>query len=125
VNTAGAFKMAVLIAGVLIGAWQSFISLQTIFVMRDEWLLLVALIIGPLSIIPAVVVSIWKPRLSGWWLISGGIALSGVVALHSGVEAVQIQTALFLYSLPMMLLGVGFVLVAKLGSASKALSGNT
>ncbi|HWS17574.1 MAG TPA: hypothetical protein VN223_06145, partial [Candidatus Elarobacter sp.] len=73
-KTAGALKPTLLIVGLVIGTWQCFISLQTIFVMRGEWLLLIALIIGPLSIIPAVVVGLWRPRLSGWWLISAGIA---------------------------------------------------
>jgi hypothetical protein len=112
-KTAGALKLILLITGVIIGTWQSFISLQTIFVMRNEWLLLIALIIGPLSIIPAVAVSVWRPRSSGWWLISAGIAFSVVVAFHSGIETVQIQTASFLFSLPMILLGTGFVWVAK------------
>jgi len=114
-KTAGVLKRVLFITGLVIGAWQGFISLQTIFVMREEWLLLVALIIGPLSIIPAVVLGMWRPRLSGGWLISAGIAFSVVVAVHSGVETVQIQTAFLHFSLPMILLGAGFIWVAKLG----------
>ena len=109
----GALKVALFIIGIVIGAWQGFISLQTIFVMRDEWLLLIALIIGPLSIIPAVVLSLWKPRLGGSWLIIAGIGFSVVVAAHSGAEMVQLQTAFLHFSLPMILLGVGFIWIAK------------
>jgi hypothetical protein len=109
----GALKVAFFIIGIVIGAWQGFISLQTMFVMRDEWLLLIALIIGPLSIIPAVVLSLWKPRLGGSWLIIAGIVFFVVVAAHSRVEMAQIQTAFLHFSLPMLVLGIGFIWIAK------------
>jgi hypothetical protein len=112
-KTAGALKPILLIVGVIIGTWQGFISLQTIFVMKDEWLLLVTLIIGPLSIIPAVLVSMWRSRLGGWWLISAGIAFFALTLLHRGIESGQIKTAFFLFALPIVLLGVGFVWVAR------------
>jgi hypothetical protein len=115
-KTAGALKLILLMAGVLIGTWQAFVSLQTIFVMKNEWLLLVALIIGPLSVVPAAVVSIWRPRLGGWWLVSAGIAFFVIASLHAGIEIGQITTAFSLFSLPMILLGAGFIWIAKLGS---------
>jgi hypothetical protein len=112
-KTAGALKAILLIVGFIIGTWQGFISLQTIFVMRHEWLLLIALIIGPLSIIPAVVVSIWRARLGGWWLISAGIAFFAITIFHEGIESGQIESAFFLFALPIILLGLGLVWVAK------------
>jgi hypothetical protein len=115
-KTLGALRLILAIAGVIIGLWQGFISLQTIFVMKNEWLLLIALIIGPLSIIPAVAVSMWRPGLGGWWLISAGVTFFVIASLHRGIEITQIRTAFFLFSLPMILLGVGFVWLAKTGS---------
>ena len=112
-KTADPLKLILLVVGVIVGTWQCFISLQTIFVMRDEWPLLVALLIGPLSIIPAVLVGLWRPRSSGWWLISGGIAFFALTSLHKGIESVQIENAFFLFSLPMILLGAGFIWAAK------------
>jgi len=113
-KTASNLKLILLMAGVLIGTWQGFISLQTIFVMKDEWLLLIALIIGPLSVIPVLVVSRWRPRLGGWWLIIAGIIFFALTLLHRGIEIGQIENSFFLFSLPMILLGAGFIWVAKL-----------
>jgi hypothetical protein len=121
-KTAGALKLILLMAGVLIGTWQAFISLQTIFVMKDEWLLLTALIIGPLSVIPALAVSIWRSRLAGWWLISAGIAFFVLTLLHRGIEIGQIENSFSHFSFPMILLGAGFIWVAKADSHSKASS---
>lgn len=114
---ASALKVVLLIAGVLIGSWQGFVGLQTIFVMKEEWLLLIALIIGPFSILPAVLVSMWRPRFGGWWLICAGVGFSLLALLHPGLEISQLKSAAFRFSLPMVLLGIGFVLTGKLASS--------
>jgi hypothetical protein len=121
-KTASVLKPILLLVAVVIGAWEGFISLQTIFVMKNESLLLMALIIGPLSIIPAAAVSMWRSQLAGRWLIGAGIAFFAITSLHRGIEIGQIKTALFLFSLPMILLGVGFIWVAKVESHSNVSS---
>ena len=50
----GAVKPALLVVGTVLGLWHCLISLQTIFVMKDEWLLLFGVVFGPLLTLPAV-----------------------------------------------------------------------
>jgi hypothetical protein len=50
----GVVKPALLVVGTVLGLWHCLISLQTIFVMKDEWLLLFGVVFGPLLTLPAV-----------------------------------------------------------------------
>lgn len=102
-------KAALAVIGTAVGLWHCFISLQTIFVMKDEGLLVLGLVFGPLLTLPAVLSSAWKPRVGGWILTVAACVFLLTSVLHYGIELYQIGVAIAQFVLPMALLGVGFI----------------
>ena len=118
----GVLRPALLVVGTVLGLWHCFVSLQSIFVMKDEWLLLFGVVFGPLLTLPAVLTSAWKPRIGGWILtVAAGVFLLTLL-FHHGVELYQIGVATSEFVVPMVLLGAGFIWSAKHGDSTKALA---
>ena len=102
-------KLLLVASGLTIGIWYAFLTLQTIFVMRDEWVLLAGLVVGPLSVLPAIVVSIWRPRAAGKWLLAAATAFLVITCTHRGVDGHQVGMSVTKFVLPMVALGVGCI----------------
>lgn len=111
------FVLLLAIAGVAIGIWHFGLVLPAIFLFRaDEpiasWL---ALLLGPFSTLPAVILALFKNRVGGLWLISGGIIsfISMAIAEHFNVE--NLIPFFIMMSAPMLTVGCIFLIKATLG----------
>lgn len=102
--------------GVALGLWHGQLAMQAIFVFRENeplasWL---AIGLGPATTLIASVLGIFFPRVGGTWLIASGIAsflifLAGERGLSESVAPFLLQI-----SVPMVAVGLGFLLAAKL-----------
>jgi hypothetical protein len=106
-------KAVLIVLGLLIGWWHFRLSLQTIFLMRDEKLLLTAVLLGPFSTLPVVVIGVFRPKLAGVWLVLSGAAFMCLSAIAGPMDTQQMKTGLLLFLLPMCLLGTGFMGLAR------------
>lgn len=110
-----ALKYGFTIVALIVGIVHFGLALKAIFVFRNNepismWILVSA---GPLSTLPASILAIFKPKAGGIWLICG--AIISIIALVLNQNAVQdyasILWFLVRYTAPMLLLGVGSILL--------------
>jgi hypothetical protein len=68
-------KFSLILSSLAIGIWHFGFALKAIFVFRPKESLLLWIIIfaGPLSTLPAVLVSLFWFRIGGIWLVCGGL----------------------------------------------------
>jgi len=105
-----------------VGWYYLRIGMKAIFVFRNNeplasW---VGIIAGPLSILPATLLALFKRKLGGYWLIAGGLIsfcaflfLSNDVSLKEVPFLALAMKVALLILLPMLGLGLSFVLLSK------------
>ena len=108
-------KIGLFLTGFAIGVWHHVVGMTSIFVFKGTESLFVwlAMILGPLSTLPAVIVSWFRPKIGGYWLVGG--ALVCVLSIGIGEELTLKQMGIWFLkvSAPMLAIGVGFFLLMK------------
>lgn len=100
-------RYILLSVGIIIGFFHLKQGLKAMFVFRTNepismWISIIA---GPLSTLPAVLLSFFLPKIGGVWLICGSI-LSAVAFLITTHTFRDISWYLLGYSFPMFIFGV-------------------
>jgi hypothetical protein len=101
---------AIFVAGLTIGWYHLRLALKSIFVFKNNeplasWLCMIS---GPLSTLPATVLSIFKRKIGGYWLIIGGTVSFITFLILRPTDPVAFGEKI---SLPMIVLGVLFLLL--------------
>lgn len=112
--------------GIIVGIWHGFIGLRGLWVFREHeplssWIVILT---GPLSMLPATLLAVFRRPWGASWLIGGGLlSLGGVVLteVNNGETAMEVTSAALSYSraiaLPMFLVGVGLILLHRRAAA--------
>lgn len=103
------------VAGLALGVWHLRLALDAIFVFRrgealTSWITMLA---GPLSTLPAVVLTLVKRKLGGYWLLAGAaISFTIFILAERGLTE---NTVPFLSMMagPMAIIGAGMVLLSR------------
>jgi len=89
------------------------LALKAMFVFRSDepastWHFIVS---GPLSTLPAVIVSYFWPKIGGTWLIAGSVLsfLFAIASMQTDWNLHDIVWYFTLYSGPMLVLGIGTI----------------
>lgn len=108
----------ILSVGIALGIWHNLIGVRSLWVFRSgeplsSWMIIFA---GPLSTLPAILLTIFRRSWGAGWLIGGGLFSLGVIVvteMANGEPTTEIANAAFRYSatiaLPMVLLGLGLL----------------
>jgi hypothetical protein len=106
-------KYILLLAGILVGCAHLWLALKAMFVFRNDepsstWNFIVS---GPLSTLPAVIVSYFWPKIGGTWLIVGSVLsfLFAIASMQTDRNLHDIVWYFTLYSAPMLVLGIGTI----------------
>lgn len=111
-------KYSLLVIGIIVGSIHLRMGLKTMFVFSNNepistWFFVLS---GPLSTLPAVVVSFLWPRVGGTWLIFGSIF--SLIAFMVGTmrDTQSIMWYFINYSAPMFMLGLAAFLQHKVST---------
>ena len=106
-------RYILLLAGIVLGCAHLWLSLKAMFVFRSDesastWNFIVS---GPLSTLPAVIVSYFWPKIGGTWLIVGSVLsfLFAIASMQTDRNLHDIVWYFTLYSGPMLVLGIGTI----------------
>ena len=104
-------RYALIAVGLLLGIWHFKVAIKAMFVFRDNdpssmWNFILT---GPLSTLPAVIVSFLWPKIGGSWLLLGAV-LSAVFAVIATLDQ-RLIWVILLYCAPMLILGLGLLLL--------------
>jgi hypothetical protein len=103
-----------MLAALALGVWHLGLGIRAMFVFRSgepitSWIVILC---GPLSTLPAVIVSCFRRRTAGYWLILG--AVISFVALIISESGLTENSLPFLWMMagPMAALGISLLLLA-------------
>jgi hypothetical protein len=104
--------------GIVLGLWHGQLAMQALFVFRQgepltSWF---AIALGPGTTLMASVVAIFFRKMGGTWLIASGIASFIIFFAGEGGPSEHVGSFFLQISLPMILVGAGFLLLAKLAA---------
>ena len=109
-------KYILLLAGILLGCAHLWLALTAMFVFRNDepastWNFIMS---GPLSTLPAVIVSYFWPKIGGTWLIFGSVLsfLFALASMQTDRNLHDIVWYFTAYSGPMLVLGIGTIFCA-------------
>jgi hypothetical protein len=117
--------VVVTIAGMVLGLWHLWFAAQAIFVFRsgEPWTSWVFMLSGPVSTLPAVLLSLFLRRAAGYWLIAGSLVSLGVFVVGDTGASEYFLPFFRMTTAPMCLLGVAMLLLSsRKPSAAPALS---
>lgn len=104
-------KYILLLIGLFLGLAHFWLAVKAMFVFRSDetsstWYFIV---LGPLSTLPAVVISYFWPKVGSAWLILGSV--SSFLFVIAGMQSDFHEIAWYFtaYSAPMLVLGVGII----------------
>jgi len=104
-------RYILLLAGILLGCTHLWLALKAMFVFRNDepsstWNFIMS---GPLSTLPAVIVSYFWPTIGGTWLIFGSVLsfLFAIASMQTDRNLHDIVWYFTAYSGPMLVLGIG------------------
>jgi len=100
----------VFLIGILVGIIHFKIGLKAIFVFTNDEPILVWVfaLLGPLTTLPAVMLSFLKPKIGGIWLIVGSflsLLAMAILSIERG-DLDVILSSLVRYSIPMFTIGI-------------------
>lgn len=103
------------VAGVAVGVWQFRLATQAIFVFRSgepltSW---IAMLCGPVSTLPAVVLSLFRKRAGAYWLVAGSLISFVAFLLGEGGITENIFPFLWMMATPMLLIGVAMIILTR------------
>ena len=106
-------KYILLLVGIVLGCAHLWLALKAMFVFRSDepastWNFIVS---GPLSTLPAVIVSYFWPKIGGTWLIVGSVLsfLFAIASMQTDRNLHDIVWYFTAYSGPMLVLGIGAI----------------
>jgi len=109
-------KYILLLAGIALGCAHLWLALRAMFVFRNDepsstWNFIIS---GPLSTLPAVIVSYFLPTIGGTWLIVGSVLsfLFALASMQTDRNLHDIVWYFTAYSGPMLVLGIGTIFCA-------------
>jgi hypothetical protein len=109
-------RYILLLAGIVLGCAHLWLALKAMFVFRNDepssmWNLIMS---GPLSTLPAVIVSYFWPKIGGAWLILGSVLsfLFAIASMQTDRNLHDIVWYFTAYSGPMLVLGIGTIFCA-------------
>lgn len=110
-----ALLIVLTVAGIALGAWHLRLASQAIFVFRGgepltSW---IAMLCGPVSTLPAVVLSLFRTRPGAYWLIAGGLVSFVVFLLGEGGVTENLFPFLRMTTGPMFLIGVAMIILTR------------
>ena len=100
--------------GAAIGIYHLFLGISSISVFREGEPLTsrIAIIAGPFSTLPGVIIAIFRRKTGAALLIAGGVVSLTALSLAAGVSA-DIVPFFFLVVIPMITIGGGFLILQK------------
>ena len=106
-------KYILLLAGIVLGCAHLWLALKAMFVFRSDepsstWNFILS---GPLSTLPAVIVSYFWAKIGGTWLIVGSVLsfLFAIASMQTDRNLHDIVWYFSAYSGPMLVLGIGTI----------------
>ena len=116
-------SIAVIGVGILLGLWHAKIALRGIFVFRENEPLAVwiGVLCGPLSTLPAAMVSLFSRKVGAYWLIAGACISFTSFIFWPGFLVQEIPVILLKWCGPMMALG-GSMLLLERARAKRSVS---
>jgi hypothetical protein len=106
-------KYVLLLAGTALGCAHLWLALKAMFVFRSDepsstWNFIMS---GPLSTLPAVILSYFWPKSGGTWLIFGSVLsfLFALASMQPDRNLHDIVWYITAYSGPMLVLGIGTI----------------
>lgn len=106
--------LALVMLGAALGIYHLFLGISSIAVFREGGSLAsrIAIIAGPFSTLPGVLIAIFLRKIGAALLIAGGIVSLVALSLVAGVSA-DIVPFFFLVTIPMVTIGGGFLILKK------------
>ncbi len=111
-----ALVIAVTIAGCAVGVLHLWLAATAIFLFKtgEPWTSWVSIICGPVSTLPAVVLSLFNRRAAGIWLIAGSFFSFGAFLMGEGGVTDNVFPYIWMMAAPMFVMGVIMVMLAKI-----------
>jgi hypothetical protein len=106
--------VGLVLLGATIGIYHLFLGISSISVFREGGPLAsrIAIIAGPFSTLPGVLIAIFRRKLGAALLIAGGVVSLTALSLAAGVSADIVPFSL-LVAIPMIIIGGGFLILQK------------
>jgi hypothetical protein len=101
------------VAGIALGVWHLRLASQAISVFGSgepltSW---IAMLCGPVSTLPAVVLSLFRRRTGGGWLVAGSLVSLVAFVLGEGRLTEDLFPFLWSIATPMLLIGVAMIIL--------------
>lgn len=101
--------------GIIVGIVHFYLGTMAIFVFREEepltsW---ITILFGPLSTLPAVILSIFRRQIGGMWLIIGSVISLIALAIDQPLNIQKIFRFVIIMSGPMALIGSAILFMSK------------
>lgn len=106
--------LGLVMLGAALGIYHLFLGVSSLAVFRDGVPLAsrIAIIAGPFSTLPCVIVGIFSRKTGAALLIAGGIVSFVALSLTAGMSS-DIVPFFFLVTIPMVTIGGGFLILKK------------
>jgi len=105
---------AATVLGLVVGVWHLWLAGQAIFVFSsgEPWSSWVAMLLGPVSTLPAVATSLFRRRAAGYWLITAGLISFGAFLVGEDGVTENLLSFLWMLTGPMLVIGIVMILLA-------------
>ncbi len=106
--------ISLIVIGAFIGLWHFRLAMRAVLVFRHDESVLswVAILSGPLSTLPAIIVSVINRKLGSSWLIIGSLVSLLAMVLGENFKMERVIPFFYMFSTPMIILGIGFIIVS-------------
>lgn len=96
------------IIGFVIGLWHLYLAQKAIFLFKEgeHWTSWAYMLCGPLSTLPAMVISLFKRKFAGIWLILGSIVSTFIFIVGEKGATEYLFSMAVMFALPMLILGI-------------------
>jgi hypothetical protein len=110
-----ALVIAVTMAGCAVGVWHLWLAAEAIFIFKtgEPWTSWVAIICGPVSTLPAVVLSLFNRRAAGGWLVMGSLLSFAAFLMGEGGLTDNLLPYVWMMAAPMFFIGIIMLVLAK------------
>lgn len=107
-------SVGLILLGAALGIYHQFLGISSVSVFREGGSLAscIAIIAGPFSTLPGVIIALFSRKIGAALLIAGGIVSLVALSLAAGVSTDIVPFSL-LVVIPMLTIGGGFLVVGK------------
>jgi len=107
--------VALTLVGFAVGIWHAWLAIQAILVFRTgepatSW---IAIVCGPLSTLPAVLLSCFRRRPAGYWLVAAAVTSFLAFLVGEGGVTENVLPFLRMMAIPMLAIGVTMLLLSR------------